>query len=744
MPPVRGEGHASRHFVGGGRCYRPVILLLCLTVSAPIILFTGRLHSFGSSVGKKDFIDDPSSSISFVSDSRKLNALHQEPGIFLRERIREVYKEETDTPVSHHLLNKEQSEPVNNATENKRSFEQDSSEIETEDTSSINEEREIESLTSRKDLTSAIREQSEAIENATQNKRSFKEDSSEFDPEVISSIHHEGETERFTSEEVTSVNMERSEPIENATQNRRSFKEDSSEIDTGDTSPIHEGGQTEMMTARKEDHAKLELPGVTRPREISSGGSEKRNVPNKQKVVSDALVRQMRDQLIRARVYLNFAPIRNNAHFVRELRQRMKEVQRSLGEASKDSDLPRSASERMKTMERTLTRGMQLYNDCSAMVKKLRAMVHLAEEQLRVHKRQSTYLTQLAAKTLPKGLHCLPMRLATEYYALNSSEQDFLHKENLDDKTLYHYAIFSDNVLATAVVVNSTVFRAKEPEKHVFHLVTDKLNYAAMKMWFLANPPGKATIQVQTIDDFTWLNSSYSPVLRQLGSASIKDYYFRTHRTNADSNLKYRNPKYLSILNHLRFYLPEIFPELDKVLFLDDDIVVQKDLTALWNIDMQGRVNGAVETCGESFHRFDKYLNFSHELIAKNFDPNACGWAYGMNIFDLDEWRKRGITGIYHQWQNLNIDRQLWKLGTLPPGLITFYNLTFVLDKSWHVLGLGYNPNVDSTEIERAAVIHYNGNMKPWLDIAIPKYRHYWTKYVKYDQIFLQLCNISE
>jgi len=774
MPSVRGEGHASRHFVVGGRCHRPVILLLFLTVISPLILFSGRWHNFGSSFGKKDFIDDPSSSISFFSDSRKLNALHQEPGMFLKEPIGIIY-EETDTPVSHNVLNKEQSEPVNNTTENKRSFEQDSSEIETGDAYSINEEGETESLTFRKEVTSVNKEQSEPIENATQNKRSFKQDSSEFDTGDISSIHREGESERFISEEVTSVNMELSEPIENATQNKRSFKQDSSEIETGDSSPIHEEGETERITARKEDyvklelpgitrpreissggsqnlivpnkqkgHAKLELPGITRPREISSGGSQNLIVPNKHKVISDALVRQMRDQLIRAKAYLNFSPIRSNAHFVRELRQRMKEVQRSLGDASKDSDLPRSASERMKTMERTLARGMQLYNDCSAMVKKLRAMVHSTEEQLRVHKRQSTYLTQLAAKTLPKGLHCLPMRLATEYYALNSSEQDFPHKENLDDKTLYHYAIFSDNILATAVVVNSTVFHAKEPEKHVFHLVTDNLNYAAMKMWFLANPPGKATIQVQTIEDFTWLNSSYSPVLRQLGSASIKDYYFRTHRTNADSNLKYRNPKYLSILNHLRFYLSEIFPELDKVLFLDDDIVVQRDLTELWNIDMQGRVNGAVETCGESFHRFDKYLNFSHELIAKKFDPNACGWAYGMNIFDLEEWRKQGITGIYHQWQNLNKDRQLWKLGTLPPGLITFYNLTFILDKSWHVLGLGYNPNVDSSEIERAAVIHYNGNMKPWLDIAIPKYRHHWTKYVKYDHIFLQLCNISE
>ena len=120
-----------------------------------------------------------------------------------------------------------------------------------------------------------------------------------------------------------------------------------------------------------------------------------------------------------------------------------------------------NAFERMKTMECTLSRGMQLYNNCSGKVKKLRAMVHSTEEQLRMHKRHSTSLTQLATKTLPKGLHCLPMCVAAEYYALNSSEHDFPHKENLDDKTLYHYAIFSDNVLATPVVVNSTVFHAK-------------------------------------------------------------------------------------------------------------------------------------------------------------------------------------------------------------------------------------------------------------------------------------------
>lgn len=298
----------------------------------------------------------------------------------------------------------------------------------------------------------------------------------------------------------------------------------------------------------------------------------------------------------------------------------------------------------------------QLY-DCVSIARKLRVMLQSSETNVNLLKKKSSFLIQLAAKTVPRPLHCIPLVLTTDYHLHNYEEKDFPNKEKLEDPSFYHYAIFSDNVLATSVVVNSTVLHAKEPERHVFHIVTDKLNFAAMKMWFLVNAPTGAAIQVQNVDDFTWLNSSYCPVLRQLESARMIEYYFKAHQSSSltagSDNLKYRNPKYLSMLNHLRFYLPEVYPKLDKILFLDDDIVVQKDLTPLWSVNLQGMVNGAVETCKESFHRFDKYLNFSNPKISENFDPNACGWAFGMNIFDLREWRKRDITGIYHHWQDM-------------------------------------------------------------------------------------------
>ncbi|KAL6963595.1 putative galacturonosyltransferase 3 [Sarracenia purpurea var. burkii] len=463
---------------------------------------------------------------------------------------------------------------------------------------------------------------------------------------------------------------------------------------------------------------------------------------------SDSTVRLMRDQIIMAKAYASIAKAGNVTVLYDSLMKHSRESHHAIGEARSDAELQPSALDQAKAMGHILSIAKDQLYDCVIVARKLRVMLQSTEVNVNLLRKKSAFLNQLAAKIVPKPLHCLPLQLTTDYYVHGYHSNGFPNKDKLEDTSLYHYAIFSDNVLATSVVVNSTVQHAKEPKKHVFHIVTDKLNFAAFKMWFLANPPAGAVIQVENVDDFTWLNSSYCPVLRQLESARIKEYYFKSNQASSLSvgtdNLKYRNPKYLSMLNHLRFYIPEVYPKLDKILFLDDDIVVQKDLTPLWSVNLQGMVIGAVETCKESFHRFDKYLNFSNPMISENFDPSACGWAFGMNIFDLKEWKKRDITGVYHRWQDMNEDRTLWKLGTLPPGLITFYKLTYPLDRGWHVLGLGYDPALNQTEIENAAVIHYNGNYKPWLDLAMSKYQSYWSKYVMFDNYYLRLCNIRE
>ncbi|KAK4440494.1 Galacturonosyltransferase 8 [Sesamum alatum] len=409
--------------------------------------------------------------------------------------------------------------------------------------------------------------------------------------------------------------------------------------------------------------------------------------------------------------------------------------------------LEKEVKEQVKLMRKVISEAKESF-DNQLKIHKLKDTIFALNEQLTKAKKQGAFSSLIAAKSIPKSLHCLVLRLMRERIAHPEKYADEGNppKPEIEDPKLYHYAIFSDNVIAASVVVNSAVKNTREPWKHVFHVVTDKMNLGAMQVMFKMQDYGGAHIEVKAVEDYKFLNSSYVPVLKQKDSVSLQQFYFENKLENATkdtTNMKFRNPKYLSILNHLRFYLPEMYPKLHKILFLDDDIVVQRELTGLWEIDMDGNINGAVETCFGSFHRYAQYMNFSHPLIKSRFSPNACAWAYGMNFFDLDAWRRKKCTEEYHYWQTLNENRTLWKLGTLPAGLLTYYSTTRPLEKSWHILGLGYNPSISMNEIKNAAVIHFNGNMKPWLDIAITKYRPLWTKYVDYGNEHARSCNFG-
>jgi alpha-1,4-galacturonosyltransferase len=316
----------------------------------------------------------------------------------------------------------------------------------------------------------------------------------------------------------------------------------------------------------------------------------------------------------------------------------------------------KEVKEKVKVARLMIAEAKESY-DNQIKIQKLKDTIFAVNELLIKAKKNGAFASLISAKSVPKSLHCLAMRLVGERIAHPEKYKEEGYKAEFEDPSLYHYAIFSDNVIAVSVVIRSVVKNAEEPWKHVFHVVTDKMNVAAMKVWFRMRPvEGGAHVEINAVEDFSFLNSSYVPVLKQLESAKMQKFYFDNQAENATkdgSNMKFRNPKYMSMLNHLRFYLPEMYPKLHKILFLDDDVVVQKDLTGLWKVDLDGKVNGAVETCFGSFHRYAQYLNFSHPLIKERFNPKACAWAFGMNIFDLDAWRREKCTEHYHYWQSL-------------------------------------------------------------------------------------------
>ncbi|PQP93692.1 putative galacturonosyltransferase 11 [Prunus yedoensis var. nudiflora] len=407
--------------------------------------------------------------------------------------------------------------------------------------------------------------------------------------------------------------------------------------------------------------------------------------------------RQLAEQMTLAKAYVIIAKEHNNLHLAWELSSKIRNCQLLLSKAAMRGEpvTLEEAEPIIKSLSYLIFRAEDAHYDIATTIMTMKSHIQALEERANAATVQSTVFGQLAAEALPKSLHCLNVKLTADWLRKPSLQELADEKRNsprLMDNNLYHFCIFSDNVLATSLVVNSTVSNADHPKQ------------------LLLNADSRA-------------------------------YYIGGYQDNVAPKL--RSPKYQSLLNHLRFYIPEIYPQLEKVVFLDDDVVVQKDLTPLFSLDLHGNVNGAVETCLEAFHRYYKYLNFSNTIISSKFDPQACGWAFGMNVFDLIAWKKANVTARYHYWQEQNADGMLWRVGTLPPGLLTFYGLTEPLDRRWHVLGLGYDLNIDNRLIESAAVVHFNGFMKPWLKLAIDRYKPLWERYVNQSHPYLQDCVTS-
>lgn len=98
---------------------------------------------------------------------------------------------------------------------------------------------------------------------------------------------------------------------------------------------------------------------------------------------------------------------------------------------------------------------------CDASVKRLRSAIFAKEEEVLELREEATFLSKLAARTIRKGLHCLSLQLTIQYYNYVQKEVPTTNRTTLEDDRLYHYIIYSENILAAAVVVNSTIRNAK-------------------------------------------------------------------------------------------------------------------------------------------------------------------------------------------------------------------------------------------------------------------------------------------
>ncbi|KAL0720258.1 hypothetical protein Bca4012_034857 [Brassica carinata] len=216
--------------------------------------------------------------------------------------------------------------------------------------------------------------------------------------------------------------------------------------------------QRRMRQERREKRAKelmnndnieaLEKAAIQRSRSVDSVApgnySIWRNDYHKGKNFED-LLRLLKDQIIMVRVYTSLAKMTNNLALHKELETKLALMEE---EESISIDQQERVLDTIREMGQLLARAKEKLHDCNLVTNKLRAMLQTAEEELLHTQTHVTFLNQLASKSVPHAIHCLTMTLNLDYSLLPAPMRHFPRTENLEDPDLYHYALFSDNVLA--------------------------------------------------------------------------------------------------------------------------------------------------------------------------------------------------------------------------------------------------------------------------------------------------------
>jgi lipopolysaccharide biosynthesis glycosyltransferase len=194
----------------------------------------------------------------------------------------------------------------------------------------------------------------------------------------------------------------------------------------------------------------------------------------------------------------------------------------------------------------------------------------------------------------------------------------------------------------------------------------------------------------------------------------------------ADQLLPLNPTAHYTIDTYSRLWVDLFFTkDVDRVLYLDGDIVVVGGIAELWNCDLEGNLLATVDIPGSD--RGVTRLGMRHEDGYFNA---------GMLLIDLDQWRKTAARRRVLDYINANPDRILYDQDALNG---CFHGCRKRLDYKWNTIWPFYGGSMklplSDAEIERvrreARIIHFNGLSKPWNYLCDHPCRDEYTKYLK-------------
>jgi lipopolysaccharide biosynthesis glycosyltransferase len=186
--------------------------------------------------------------------------------------------------------------------------------------------------------------------------------------------------------------------------------------------------------------------------------------------------------------------------------------------------------------------------------------------------------------------------------------------------------------------------------------------------------------------------------------------------------------KRISLATYYRCILSNLLPkDIDKVIYLDCDIIVLGSLKPFYEINLNGIGVAAVEDIGCNASERYKILNYPQEYSYFNA---------GVMLINLDYWRKHNITQMCINYYNKYPNRILFNDQCLLNSIL--HKNKILVDLKWNVQdGFYRRPqklssnwlNKYANTLKNPIILHYT-NRKPWDYDSQHPLRHEYFKYL--------------
>ena len=189
---------------------------------------------------------------------------------------------------------------------------------------------------------------------------------------------------------------------------------------------------------------------------------------------------------------------------------------------------------------------------------------------------------------------------------------------------------------------------------------------------------------------------------------------------------------YYTNTTYFRLFLPELYPQYDKVVYLDSDIIVVGDISELYNVDMGTNL---ITAAPDDIIQYNKVFQDYAELVV-GVAKYQHYFNAGVLLMNLDQLRK-------FKFQ----EKFLYLLGTVKFSVAQDQDYlnrlckgrTTLISHDWNVM-----PYVnEETKKEDIKLIHYNFAYKPWHFEEVT-YNEYFWKYAQKTEFYDEIIKIKE